>query len=348
MDVVGKPIGLLRTDSQCEAVPVFMSPMTSKCSSLENISEIQMPDFHVPRLSIPMEHLELDIVDSNESTASTSDAGDICDNIQPDIDHFGSGGQERIAEFTDVNHTLLKRMDGIADDLKENTELSGLDAPSAMYKITPDSHDTGFLSESDISSPSPDKENLDSNLNRSSGFYQPESRGGEMSCKPPNVLIYSGKKDSVRIFEDIKCVVGKCINANSYTLYHLKHDQVNTTPWSDNTALLIICVENLYDHVDQTFISYFKNGGKVVSFCSCLDQHFAQREKGQTQSLGIVSLSYKSWRKVHVISSRYVYSGEDLAENVRVLALDSVANKPVIMSVKDEASDGAMLLTQVG
>lgn len=345
VDVVGKPIGLLRTNSQCETVPVFMSPMTSMCSSLENVNELQMPGLNAPKLSIPMEHLEFDITESNESMASTSDAGDISDDLKPDIDHFESGGEEAIAELTDVDHTLLKKIDGIDGRLKD-VDTCGSYAPSAIYKVTPDSHDTGFLSESDISSQSPDREMRKETTSNLSSSFQSESASGNRSCKPPNILIYSGKKDSVRIFEDIKSVIGECVNANSYTLYHLKHDQVSVTPWNDNTALLIICVENLYDDVEQMFLAYFKKGGKVVSFCSSLDKHFVEREKGQTQSVGVVSLSYKSWSKVHVISSRYVYT-EDLDENVRVLAVDSVANKPVIVEVKDEASDGMMLLTQV-
>ena len=84
----------------------------------------------------------------------------------------------------------------------------------------------------------------------------PVARRSALCGKPPNILIYCGKKDSNRLFEGVRSVISKCVNPNRYTIYHLKHDHVKTVPWIDNTVLLIISSDKVYDGVDDVFRNY--------------------------------------------------------------------------------------------
>ena len=54
-------------------------------------------------------------------------------------------------------------------------------------------------------------------------------RRAAVRCKPPNVVIYCGKKDSSRQFMSVKSVVNQCVNIDRYIIYHLKHEQVRVS-----------------------------------------------------------------------------------------------------------------------
>lgn len=106
------------------------------------------------------------------------------------------------------------------------------------------------------------------------------------NMKPPNVLLYCGKKEPERVFENLNSLMQKCLNTESYTIYSLKHDTVHTTPWIENTALLVISSECLCDDVDTKFIEYFRKGGHVISFRSSFDNYLVEKaESGSASKL---------------------------------------------------------------
>ncbi|KAJ8317519.1 hypothetical protein KUTeg_005423 [Tegillarca granosa] len=80
--------------------------------------------------------------------------------------------------------------------------------------------------------------------------------------KPPNVMVYCGKKDSQRKFDNVKAILEQCLNPECYVIYHLQHDMVHNVPWDDNTALLIVSGHHLSDNVDQAFF-----GPSVCYYC---------------------------------------------------------------------------------
>lgn len=70
----------------------------------------------------------------------------------------------------------------------------------------------------------------------------------------------------------VRSTIQQCVNSERYVIYNLKHDQVLSTPWIDNTLLLIISSEKVYDGVDQAFLKYFLQGGLLMSFGSTFDE----------------------------------------------------------------------------
>lgn len=178
----------------------------------------------------------------------------------------------------------------------------------------------------------------------------PVTRKENLHGKPPNVLVYCGKKDSSRLFENVRSIFAQCLNTDKYTVYHLKHDQVKTTPWLDNTTMLIISSDKVYDGVDEVFLKYFLEGGTVVSFGSLFDAKFVTRIQTNSKS-SILTLSYENWSDATFICGRHVYetSLKSLLCDVTLtcLAQDKRIGNPVILEAVHETSGGVALLSQV-
>ncbi len=131
----------------------------------------------------------------------------------------------------------------------------------------------------------------------------PVKRSESVRKKPPNVLVYTGKKDSSRQFESVKSVLQHCLNCDRYAIYQLKHEHVLNTPWAQNTVLLVLSSEKAYDGADQEFIKFFENGGHVISFGCAADCLLVNRRQIGTAP-GIVLLTYKQHNAVSLISTR--------------------------------------------
>lgn len=54
----------------------------------------------------------------------------------------------------------------------------------------------------------------------------PSFDSNEKYSKPPNIVVYCGKKDANRKFESLKQVLYQCVHNDCYVVYHLKHDEV--------------------------------------------------------------------------------------------------------------------------
>ena len=167
--------------------------------------------------------------------------------------------------------------------------------------------------------------------------------------KPPNVLVYCGQKDSTRQFDAVKEIVSQCLNTNRYVIYHLRHGDVHTVPWSDNTRLLVISSECVYGGVDAAFLKYFWQGGAIISFTSAFDTLFV--EHVQSRSIpGVLRMSFEQCSEVSVICGCYTYDGTSSqlpGVDVRVVATDAKTRKPVILQVLDDNSGGVAFLSQV-
>ena len=81
--------------------------------------------------------------------------------------------------------------------------------------------------------------------------------------KPPNVLIYCGKKDRQSAYDAMKRLISRCIRTSRYVIYLLKHDDVLTKPWQDNTELLIIASDKVYDGVDEVFLKVIWTANRI-------------------------------------------------------------------------------------
>ena len=183
------------------------------------------------------------------------------------------------------------------------------------------------------------------------GLLTPFRGGNNIMSKPPNVLIYCGKKDSQRHFDVFKNVFSLCLNSDKYILYHLKHEHVFTIPWIDNATCLIICCDRLYDHIEMKFLDYFKQGGNVLAFSSTFDSLFVEKQKQEGFS-GVLNLKYgrTAASSVTTICGRSSYVTDlgcklDGVE-IRTVGVDT-DNRSVIMEAMHESSGGMAVLSQV-
>ena len=176
-----------------------------------------------------------------------------------------------------------------------------------------------------------------------------ESSHRESEGRLPNVLVYCGQKDSTRQFDAVKEIISRCLNTSRYVIYHLRHSDVHTMPWSDNTRLLVISSECIYGGVDAAFLKYFWQGGAIVSFTSAFESLFVERVK--TRSIpGVLRMSFEQWTEVSVMCGCYTYdspSSQLPGVDVRIVATDAKTRKPVILQVLDESSGGVAFLSQV-
>ncbi|ESP03603.1 hypothetical protein LOTGIDRAFT_171252, partial [Lottia gigantea] len=125
--------------------------------------------------------------------------------------------------------------------------------------------------------------------------------------KPPNILIYSGHDDSsVSRFSQVNDLIRHCINQETYTVYHLKHEHLFKTPWQDNTALLILSRAEATPEVDDVFYAFLKQKANVLSFQSSFERKFVDVKKCKVPT-PIIQLSYKEWRDVNLLSSGRTY-----------------------------------------
>ena len=90
------------------------------------------------------------------------------------------------------------------------------------------------------------------------------------SSKPPNVLIYTGTKDSDnKKFSVVKQALAQVLNFNSYVIYRLHEQQVTSHPWIENTALLVLGNNDpVSSKFQETLVEYIRGGGQIFGLCS--------------------------------------------------------------------------------
>ena len=164
--------------------------------------------------------------------------------------------------------------------------------------------------------------------------------------KPPNVMIYCGKKDTSRLFDRVKAIFQQCLNPDKYVIYHLKHDQVLKDPWKENTSLLIISCEKLIDDVDQVFLDYYRLGGKLLSFCSSLEKAFLFDRQPVSETGDLVQVNYYNKHHFVAFTGKFVYSAPP-KENMHILATMGEAELPAIIKMADPTSNGSIVFSQV-
>ena len=175
--------------------------------------------------------------------------------------------------------------------------------------------------------------------------------GTSSVAKPPNILVYTSKVDSARNFERVKETIERVIDRDCYVIYHLKHEEVDTTPWIDNTALLIVVKGNKHMSESPAFLKYFLNGGKILGLGSGFDSSLIGRTEIRPD-YWISELSYESFSNVPLIAGRFAYKTDELAVedvNVTKLGVDSENNVMIVkISQTSRRTNGCAILSQVG
>ncbi|OWF56606.1 Biotin--protein ligase [Mizuhopecten yessoensis] len=171
------------------------------------------------------------------------------------------------------------------------------------------------------------------------------------NMKPPNILVYCGKKDTEKRFAGMRATLEQCINLERYVIYALNHDQVKRDPWADNSALLVVSCDSLHDGVGDAFLRYFESGGIILSFGSPFDAMFVARPEIQQQvQVGISKVDFRTWKGVSVLSGSHWYDSKAVTgEKVTLTVLGTNHNgQPVILDVKSQGSEaGHAIMSQV-
>ena len=169
-------------------------------------------------------------------------------------------------------------------------------------------------------------------------------------AKPPNVLVYSGKIDSVRKFNKVKKILQQCLDSESYVIYHLKHEELESTPWIENTVLLVLASKKKYTDANEAFMKYFRAGGKILGLGSGFDQELVVQTILRKENW-IVNLKYKTWSDVSLISGLYSYDVSKTVvadSHVTRLATDTNDNVLIVkVHQETKGSAGSAILSQV-
>ncbi|XP_022371949.1 biotin--protein ligase [Enhydra lutris kenyoni] len=141
-----------------------------------------------------------------------------------------------------------------------------------------------------------------------------EGRRVNVTGKAPNILFYVGSapQESLGRFQEIRSVLVDCVDADSYTLYHLSRESALRDPWSDNCLLLVVATrEAIPEDLAQKFMAYLSQGGKVLGLCSSFTfagfQVVRKSVLEETVQNLVFSKADQTQVKLSVLSSGFVY-----------------------------------------
>ncbi|CAH1228588.1 HLCS [Branchiostoma lanceolatum] len=182
----------------------------------------------------------------------------------------------------------------------------------------------------------------------------------KLQAKPPNILVYTGSKDTQTErskFDQVKEVLEQCLGPDHYIIYRLKHDQVLSHPWADNTSLLVaVTQEELEDSVNQKLESFVEDGGRLLSFCSHFNMGLdVQPLPFLSAELGVHSMVYRPLQgsatelKVYVTGLCYTprLRAHQGSTAFKVVGSMKSGNQPVILHAYAGYKGGRAILSQV-
>ncbi|NXY74082.1 BPL1 ligase, partial [Glareola pratincola] len=159
-----------------------------------------------------------------------------------------------------------------------------------------------------------------------------------LSGKPPNVLIYLGSETAKVEFEQLKSILHECIDADSYTIYQLREEQVLKDPWIDNSLLLIIATEEpISEENHKQFMRFLSRGGKILGFSSSFTfdgiQIKRKNKLKKTVHELVVSKMDSTEIKLNLLVSGCIFEEvtKDGISKVKTLSRLNNANKDVVI-----------------
>ncbi|KAM6097491.1 biotin--protein ligase isoform 2-T3 [Chlamydotis macqueenii] len=172
--------------------------------------------------------------------------------------------------------------------------------------------------------------------------------------KPPNVLIYLGSEAAKVEFEQIKSILQECIDTDSYTIYHLREEQVLKAPWIDNSLLLIIATEEpISEENHKQFLKFLSEGGKILGFSSSFTFNGIQikrkNELKKTIHELVVSKMDGTEIKLNLLVSGCIFEEtmkEDTSKVKTLCRLNNTDKDAVIVHMTYGDSGGEAILSQ--
>ncbi|XP_019617084.1 PREDICTED: biotin--protein ligase-like [Branchiostoma belcheri] len=182
----------------------------------------------------------------------------------------------------------------------------------------------------------------------------------KLQAKPPNILVYTGSKDSQterNKFEQVREFLQQCLGPDHYIIYRLKHDQVLSHPWAENTILLVAATQEQFeDSVNQKFEKFVEDGGRLLSFCSHFNMGLdVQPLPFLSGEVGVHSMVYRPLEgaatelKVYVTGRCYTprLKAHQGSTAFKVIGTMKSGNQPVILHAYAGYKGGRAILSQV-
>ncbi|NWU91050.1 BPL1 ligase, partial [Upupa epops] len=173
--------------------------------------------------------------------------------------------------------------------------------------------------------------------------------------KPPNILIYLGSETAEVKFEQVKSILQECVDAHSYTIYHLREEQVLKAPWIDNSLLLVIGTEKpISEENHKKFMKFLSKGGKILGLSSSFVfdgiQIKRKNKLKKTVHEVVVSKMDNTEIKLNLVVSGCIFEEVMQEDTSKVKTLSRLSNADkdtVIVHLTYGESGGEAILSQV-
>ncbi|KAJ9584247.1 hypothetical protein L9F63_021409 [Diploptera punctata] len=124
------------------------------------------------------------------------------------------------------------------------------------------------------------------------------------TVKPPNVLVYS---ESSVTLDNVTTVLHSTLQRDKYAIYPVSQSALLSSPWSDNTVLLVMC-GNVAESLAARFLHYLLQGGRVLCLCSdFLHMVLPTFRTAEVRERELVQFSYARWKQVRMMHHIFCY-----------------------------------------
>ncbi|XP_064468100.1 biotin--protein ligase-like isoform X2 [Ornithodoros turicata] len=164
--------------------------------------------------------------------------------------------------------------------------------------------------------------------------------------KPPNVLVFTGEDPSCPhpLYNAVKQTLDMCVNPDMYAVYMLSEHQINTTPWLQNTRLLIVACTELSYTANKIFLEHYLSGGRLLVLSSKIAFPGIRFEEPLSEPQP-VTVQCGNFTSASIMHGRIRYGLDDSVHGTS-LAVDE-KGQPVVHEVRCNSSTGVLLLSQV-
>jgi biotin--protein ligase len=99
----------------------------------------------------------------------------------------------------------------------------------------------------------------------------------------------------------------ECHICYRYAIYAVSKSALLSSPWSDNTILLVVC-GTVSEVLAPTFMSYLLNGGRILCLCSdFLHLVLPTFRTAEVRERELVCFSYARWKHVRMMHHIFCY-----------------------------------------
>lgn len=151
------------------------------------------------------------------------------------------------------------------------------------------------------------------------------SKGSLISCKPPNVLVYS---DSISTRDSVISTLKRLLENDTYTVYPLSPNEVKTKIWLENTTMLVVC-GSVSQEIGQILLDYFLKGGKMLCLCSDLLRIILPTYRtAEVREHELVQFSYGKWQKIKMMHHIFCYQPSPVKKHFSTEGEEPIPQKP--------------------